>query len=96
MLIGCVSYPSTLISMAIPAREPLWHATKWIDHFENVAAVNDWNGEAKLLWLKARLAGRAHTAFKRFTVTTYSGAVEVVLYPDPPIRKHYRIMYNTT
>ena len=30
---------------------------QWIDHFENVAAVNDWNDEAKLLWLKARLAG---------------------------------------
>ena len=23
--------------------------------FENVAAVNDWNDEAKLLWLKARI-----------------------------------------
>ena len=52
--------------------------SQWIDHFENVAAVNDWNDEAKLLWLKARLAGRAHTAFKRFTVTTYSGAVKAL------------------
>ena len=51
---------------------------QWIDHFENVAAVNDWNDEAKLLWLKARLAGRAHTAFKRFAVTTYSDAVEAL------------------
>ena len=40
----------------------LGNYSQWIDHFENVAAVNDWNDEAKLLWLKARLAGRAYTA----------------------------------
>ncbi len=26
--------------------------SEWFDHFENVAAVNTWNEEAKLLWLK--------------------------------------------
>ncbi len=44
--------------------------SEWCDHFENVAAVNAWNEEAKLLWLKVRLTGRAQTAFKRLPQTT--------------------------
>ena len=38
----------------------------WVDHFENVAAVNGWETPEKLLWLKVRLTGRAQSAFKRF------------------------------
>ena len=30
---------------------------EWVSHFENVSAVNDWNDESKLLWLKVRLTG---------------------------------------
>ena len=37
----------------------------WLDHFNNVAAVNSWDGEQKLLWLKVRMTGRAQTAFKK-------------------------------
>ena len=29
---------------------------EWSTHFENVAAVNTWNGAAKLQWLKVSLA----------------------------------------
>ena len=36
-----------------------------MDHFNNVAAVNSWDGEQKLLWLKVRMTGRAQTAFKK-------------------------------
>lgn len=38
---------------------------QWFEHFEDVAAVNKWEGDALLLWLKVRLTGRARTAFQR-------------------------------
>ena len=37
----------------------------WLDHFNNVAAVNQWTAEQKLLWVKVRVTGRAQTAFKK-------------------------------
>ena len=43
----------------------------WIDHFENVAAVNAWDDNAKLQWLKVRLTGRAQTALKRLLDATH-------------------------
>ena len=39
----------------------------WFDHFNNVAAVNKWTDEQKLLWVKVRLTGRAQTAFKKLS-----------------------------
>ena len=39
----------------------------WIDHFEGVAAVNEWQDKQKLLWLRARLTGRALTTYKKFS-----------------------------
>ena len=38
--------------------------SQWICHFENIAAVNSWNEECKLLWLKVRLTERAQLAFQ--------------------------------
>ena len=38
--------------------------SQWICHFENVAAVNSWNEECKLLWFKVRLTVRAQLAFQ--------------------------------
>ena len=35
----------------------------WADHFEGVAAVNEWDDAAKLLWMRVRLVGRAQTAY---------------------------------
>ena len=36
---------------------------EWVSHFENVSAVNGWNDDNKLLWLKVRLTRKAHVAF---------------------------------
>lgn len=43
---------------------------EWIDHFENVSAVNRWSNEEQLLWLRVRLIGRAQTVFKRLSTDT--------------------------
>ena len=39
----------------------------WIDHFESAAAVNKWNAEDKLLWLRVRMTGRAQKAYKNLS-----------------------------
>ena len=41
--------------------------SQWESHFEDVAAVNGWDNDAKLLWLRVRLTGRARTAYQRFS-----------------------------
>ena len=40
---------------------------EWLDHFKSIAAVNEWDDDKKLLWLKVRLSGKAKAAFNRLT-----------------------------
>ena len=46
-----------LVLLETFSREGEW--SQWICHFENIAAVNEWDDDKKLLWLKARLTARA-------------------------------------
>ena len=39
--------------------------SEWCFHFENVAAVNGWDGAQKLQWLRVRVTGRAQKALLR-------------------------------
>ena len=50
--------------------------TDWVDHFENVAALNKWKEEEKVLWLCVRLTGKAQTAFKQLPVAVRDGAYD--------------------
>ena len=38
---------------------------EWIDHFESVADVCNWDDATKLKWLRVRLGGRAGFVFRR-------------------------------
>ena len=37
----------------------------WLDHFDGVAEVNEWDADAKKKWIRSRLTGRVVTAFRR-------------------------------
>ena len=42
----------------------------WLDHFNIVAAVNGWDAEQKLLWLKVWMTRRAQMALKKLPNST--------------------------
>ena len=67
---GTASRPSDrpVIIPEVYSGEQPWE--EWIDQFESIAAINGWDEEKKLVWLKVRLTGRALLAFKKFSVTT--------------------------
>ena len=55
---------------------------EWVSHFENVSAVNGWNDDDKLLWLKVRLTGKAHVAFAQLaheTQQSYTTAKQALI-----------------
>ena len=39
----------------------------WVDHFDSVAVVNGWEAADKKKWIRARITGRAATAYKRLS-----------------------------
>ena len=57
---------SVAISRPLITPEPFSGAgafSEWIEHFEAVAAINRWDDEAKLLWLRVRLVGGAQITY---------------------------------
>ena len=73
--------------------------TQWIYHFENTAAVNEWNNAKKLLWLKARLTGRAQLALQHLpeeTRESYDGVKQAMQDRfEPPSRKgRYQVEFH--
>lgn len=44
--------------------------TDWHDHFVNVATINEWDDDNKLLWLRVKLTGKAQAAYKRLPEET--------------------------
>ena len=51
----------------------------WVDHFESVAVVNGWNADDKKKWIRARLIGKAATAYKRLTVEEMADYDEIIV-----------------
>lgn len=73
---------------------------EWVSHFENVAAVNGWNDDNKLLWLKVRLTGKAHVAFAQLaheTQQSYETAKKALIDRfDPPSKQQlYKVEFET-
>ena len=52
----------------------------WLDHLNNVAAVNSWDGEQKLLWLKVHMTGKLRQ-HSRSCLTTPRGPLRPQLNP---------------
>ena len=65
--------------------------TDWIEHFEAVAVLNNWDDAAKLRWLPVRLSGKAQTAWKRLSPEVkadYEAAREALEKRFEPESKH--------
>ena len=72
---------------------------EWVSHFENVSAVNGWNDESKLLWLKVRLTGKAHVAFTQLDheiQQSYATAKKALIERfDPPSKQQlYKVEFE--
>ena len=60
----------------IYTREKSWD--EWIDHFDSVTTVCEWDDQAKLKWLWVQLAGRARTVFRRLPEVTCNNFQEAI------------------
>ena len=72
----------------------------WVEHFEGVAAINEWDDATKLLWMRVRLVGRAQTAYyclpesKKSDYQTLKKSLKERLEPDSR-RKQYLSEFGT-
>ena len=67
--------------------------SEWCYHFENVAAVNGWDGAQKLQWLRVRVTGRAQKALHRLSgpaVATYEATRDALTARFEPVSRHTR------
>ena len=64
--------------------------SEWCYHFENVAAVNGWDGAQKLQWLRVRVTGRAQKALHRLAVATYEATRDALTARFEPVSRHTR------
>ena len=65
--------------------------SEWCYHFENVAAVNGWDGAQKLQWLRVRVTGRAQKALHRLSgpaVATYEATRDALTARFEPVSRH--------
>ena len=73
---------------------------EWSFHFDNVAAVNNWDDTQKLQWLRVRVTGRAQKALHRLqgsTATTYEATRDALKARfDPESRRtRYQAEFQT-
>ena len=85
LLVNCRLQSTDMASRPVVLLETLQGTVSWedwIEHFERVAAVNEWTSNAsKLQWLKVCLTGKAAAALKRFPEATredYTALKEVL------------------
>ena len=52
--------------------------TDWQDHFINVATINGWDDDNKLLWLRVKLTGKAQAAYKRLAEATRASYAQIM------------------
>ena len=82
LLVNCRLQSSDMASKPLVLPETTVSWEDWIEHFERVAAVNEWTLDvSKLKWLKVCLTGKATVALKRFPEATRDdyAALKVVL-----------------
>ena len=65
-----------------------------------MAAVNDWDDSAKLMWLKVWLTGKAQTAFQWLPGDTQEGYCEATIalkerFEPPSHQSHYQAELGT-
>ena len=73
---------------------------EWSFHFDNVAAVNNWDDTQKLQWLRVRVTGRAQKALHRLqgsTAMTYEATRDAMKARfDPESRRtRYQAEFQT-
>eukprot|EP00731_Ephydatia_muelleri_P003472 Em0001g3472a len=64
----CEGKKTALISPHTFSGNSSW--SDWVDHFEAVAKVNQWDEDTKLIWLPVKLKRKAQTAWKRLSEET--------------------------
>ena len=61
---------------------------EWIQHFENVAVINEWDDVKKLLWLHVSVVGKARVALFRSKSVSYKQAEEYLFERfEPPSKR---------